>query len=337
MRERPTRCMFTDNMADLKVVILDTAYRAYEEERRVLRSINAEVTAQRGEDSEQVRGLLSDADELIVNLHPIDAGVIAGMSKCRVISRYGVGYDNVDTEAATEAGIWVTNVPDYATEDVSDHAIALLLACVRKVTLRDSRVRKGEWNLKDYQQSRRTAGKVMGILGLGKIGTATALKLTGFNFSRVIAHDPYIEPDAFAKAGAEAVSFDELVTGSDYISIHVPLNDETRGMIDAGALRKMKESAIIINTARGGVIDTDSLIEALKRRGPAYAGLDVHEQEPLPANSPLFMLDNVVLTDHCAWYTEESIVEVKTRAAENVASVLRGEVPKTPVNSIRHL
>jgi D-3-phosphoglycerate dehydrogenase / 2-oxoglutarate reductase len=322
-------------MSKFKVVILDTVYSAYEQEKRVLEDIGAEVIVIDKDSMEQRQAATMDADGLLVNLNSVDKSLIDGMKKCKVISRYGVGFDNVDVPAATEAGIWVTNVPDYATEDVSDHAIALLLACVRKISFRDSEIRKGEWNLKDRQQSRRTAGKVMGILGLGNIGSATARKLSGFGFDRIIACDPYIHADDFAKSDALDVDFETLLEQSDYISIHVPLNDETRHMIDDRALSLMKKSGILVNTARGGVIDTRSLIEALRRKSPAYAGIDVHEQEPLPADSPLYELHNVVLTDHCAWYTEESLIELKTKAAENVASVLKGEHPRSPVNVLK--
>ena len=321
-------------MGDFTIVILDTVYNAYEEEMGVLQQINADVVAMRDEHSEQAGEALANADGLIVNLNPIDAGIIDGMKKCKVISRYGVGFDNVDVDAATQAGILVTNVPDYATEDVSDHSVALLMACIRKVPMRDKRIRDGEWNLKERQQSHRTKGKVLGILGLGKIGTATALKLSGFHFARTIAYDPFIDADSFTRAGAESVDFEQLLSESDYLSIHVPLNEDTRHIIDANALGLMKAPGILINTSRGGVIDTDALIDALTEKRIAYAGLDVHESEPLQSNSPLFELDNVVLTDHCAWYTEESLIEVKTRAAENVATVLRGETPKTAVNRL---
>ena len=321
-------------MSTYKVAIVDTLYMSYGEEEEVLRKIDAEVVTTRGADIDQLRDLVRDADGLLANLNPVDAETIGVMEKCKVISRYGVGFDSVDVDAATKAGIWVTNVPDYATEDVSDHAVALLLTCIRKIPFRDARIRAGEWNLKNQQKSWRTAGKTLGILGLGHIGTATARKLSGFGFSRVLACDPYIDQSGFTKGGAQSVDFETLLAESDLISIHTPLNDETHHLIDARALSLMKKSAILINTARGGVIDTDAIVDALRNGELAYAGLDVHEDEPLLAGSPLYDLENVVLTDHCAWYTEESIVELKTRAAENVAAVLKGEHPRTPVNTL---
>ncbi len=321
-------------MGTIKVVILDTLYTGYDEETKVLADIGADVVTTRGGDLAELRELLSDADGLLANLNPVDADTIGVMKKCKVISRYGVGYDSVDVGAATDAGIWVTNVPGYATEDVSDHAVALLMACIRKIPFRDAGIRKGEWNLMDRQRSWRTAGKTLGILGLGHIGSATARKLSGFGFARVLAFDPYIDPIGFANSVAKSVDFETLLSESDLITIHTPLNDETHHLIDARALSLMKESAILINTARGGVIDTDAIVGSLRDGRLAYAGLDVHEQEPLPSDSPLYELDNVVLTDHCAWYTEESITELKTTAAENVAAVLRGEQPKTAVNTI---
>jgi D-3-phosphoglycerate dehydrogenase / 2-oxoglutarate reductase len=322
-------------MSTYKVAILDTLYMSYGEEEEVLARIDAEVVTTRGDDIDQVRALVRDADGLLANLNPVDAETIGAMGRCKVISRYGVGFDSVDVDAATEAGIWVTNVPDYATEDVSDHAVALLLTCVRKIPFRDAGIRKGGWNLKNEQKSWRTADKTLGILGLGHIGSATARKLSGFGFSRVLACDPYIDASGFAKSNAQSVDFETLLAESDLISIHTPLNEETRHLIDARALSLMKKSAILVNTSRGGVIDTKAIVDALKDGGLAYAGLDVHEDEPLLPGSALYDLDNVVLTDHCAWYTEESIVELKTRAAENVAAVLKGERPRTPVNVLK--
>lgn len=320
-------------MAELRVLIIDNVFSGYGPEEETLGRFGAEVVTSTGSE-ENFAELIASADGLIVNLAKIGADLIDRMGRCKVISRYGVGYDNVDIDAASKAGIWVANVPDYATEDVSDHAVALLLACIRKIAFRDARIREGSWNIMERQQSRRTKGKVMGILGFGNIGGATARKLSGFGFDRMLVCDPYINHGVIKGAGAEPVDLDRILEQSDYLSVHVPLNDETRHIINTDALAAMKKNAILINTARGGVVDTNAVIDALKSGEIQYAGLDVHEQEPLPAQSPLFDLDNVVLSDHCAWYTEDSLIELKSRAAENVVAVLSGKRPANPVNEV---
>ena len=320
-------------MAKYTVLIVDQIFSTYEEEKTTLGKIDAEVITSTGSE-ENFGELIAEADGVIVNLNSISADLIGTMKRCKAISRYGVGFDNVDIDAATKKGIWVMNVPDYAKEDVSDHAVALLMACIRKIAFRDAQVRKGSWNIMEQQRSWRTKGNVMGILGFGNIGAATAKKLSGFGFAKMLVCDPYIDQEEISKTGAEPVDLDTILAQSDYLSIHVPLNDETQHMICAETLKKMKSNAMLVNTARGGVIDTEALVDALTSGEIAYAGLDVHENEPLEKDSALFGLDNVVLSDHCAWYTEDSLIELKTRAAQNVATVLIGNQPETPVNKV---
>ena len=320
-------------MENFKVLIVDKVFSSYEEEKNTLGEFGAEVLTSTGSES-NFSELITDVDGVIVNLNKIGGDLISRMGRCKVISRYGVGYDNVDIAAATDAGIWVANVPDYATEDVSDHAVALIMACIRRIAYRDSEIRKGSWNIMERQRSWRTKGKVMGILGFGNIGSATAKKLSGFGFERMLVCDPYIDKEIIRNTGAQPVDFAVILEQSDYLSLHVPLNDETHHMICAETLKAMKKSAILVNTARGGVIDTGALIDALKSGEIEYAGLDVHEQEPLAAESPLFDIENLILSDHCGWYTEDSLIELKTRAAENVVAVLSGKRPSTPVNEV---
>lgn len=321
-------------IAAMKVLIIDDKFSAYEEERGQFKDLDVDVVHCSGLDALEVEPLVADVDAVIVNLFPVRASLIKKMERCRIIARYGVGFDSVDVAAATEKGIWVANVPDYATEDVSDHAMALLLSCIRKVPLHDAGIRRGEWNLHKVQKSNRTKGKVLGIIGFGAIGSAVFRKSRGFEFDRVLAHDPYIDRSRLAAAGAVPAEFRELLRESDYVTLHVPLNDETRHMIDEKALSDMKPSSILINTSRGGVVDTAAMVRSLHSASIAYAGLDVFEEEPLPAGSPLFDLENVILTSHCGWYTEESVVEMKTKVGRNVAEVLAGRQPVYPVNKI---
>jgi D-3-phosphoglycerate dehydrogenase len=319
-------------MAEFKVVVTDDRYGNYDEENAVLKEIGVAVEVHDLGDEAETTRVLKDADGILLNLHRLPASVIGELERCRVISRYGVGYDNVSVEAATAKGIWVARVPDYCLEDVSDQAMALLLGCVRKVAYKDRRIREGAWNLHREQPSYRIAGKTLGLLGYGAIARTLHRKLSGFALGRVLVFDPYLDPKKIGENGAEAVNLRTLLKSSDYISIHAPLSDETRGMIGSRELSLMKKGAILVNTSRGPLVQENALAEALAEGRIAAAGLDVFETEPLPQDSPLRSLDNVILSDHAGWYSEESVSELKTKAAENVLAVLKGGRPVYPVN-----
>jgi D-3-phosphoglycerate dehydrogenase len=269
---------------------------------------------------------------VITRLAPVTAEAIAQMKRCRVIARYGVGVDNVDVAAATARGIPVANVRDYCNEDVSDHALALLMACVRKISLRDRQVRAGRWDIGSADPVYRVAGKVLGLLGYGAIARTLHRKVSGFALAEVLAFDPFVGAEQMAKTGATKVTLEELLERSDFISVHAPLTDQTRHIIGAAELAKMKSTAILVNTSRGPLIDPDALYEALTTGQINSAGLDVHEPEPPEANSRFFGLDNIVLTDHTGWYSEESQLTLQQTAARNVARVLAGERPVFCVN-----
>ena len=318
-----------------RVIVTDDRYGVYREEEEVLRPLGAELVVMNLENEEEARAALKEADGILVNLFTLSAPVIMSLKKCRVISRYGVGYDNVDVRAATRAGIWVARVPDYAFEDVSDHAAALLLACERKLTHRDRRLRGGGWNLGEEQPSHRVRGKTLGFVGFGGIARVLHRKLSGFGLAGVLVYDPFLDPEQIRQAGADPVELGRLLAESDYISIHAPLSEETRGLIGKEELALMKSSAILINTARGPLVDEAALTEALREGRLHYAGLDVFQNEPLPADSPLLQLDNVILSDHAGWYSVESMAELKTKAARNIAAVLEGGEPVYPVNKLK--
>ncbi len=319
-------------MATYRVLVTDDRYGSYEEEKSVLKEIGAAVEVHNlGDESETAR-VLQDADAILVNLHPLPGSVIRQLGTCRVISRYGVGYDNVDVDAATAAGIWVARVPDYCLEDVSDQALALLLGCVRKVAFKDRRIREGGWDLHKEQPSHRIAGRALGLIGYGSIARTLHRKVSGLGLARVLAFDPYVERKEIEDAGAEAVSLKALLKAADFISVHAPLNKETRGMIGSRELAQMKRGSILINTSRGPLLDEKAVADALAAGRIAAAGLDVFETEPLPADSPLRRLDNIILSDHAGWYSEESVAELKTKAAQNVLEVLKGGPPLYPVN-----
>lgn len=321
-------------MSKFTVVVTDDRFGAYREERKVLGEIGAELEVMNLSTEQEAIAALSHADGILLNLFPLTAGIITSLVRCKVISRYGVGYDNVDVETATRKGIWVCRVPDYCHEEVSDQTLALLFGCVRKVAYKDRKIREGKWNLHKDLPTFRLAGKVLGIVGFGGVGNSLNRKAASLGFSEILVYDPLVDPSLIEKAGARPVPLALLLERSDYISLHVPLNADTSGMIGEREIAGMKQTAILVNTSRGPVIDQDALCAALREGRIGGAGLDVFKKEPIPADSPLLTLDTVVLSDHAGWYSEESVIELKTKAARNVAAVLSGGKPPYPVNSL---
>ncbi len=313
-----------------RVVITDFCFPTLDPERGELQEINADMIVEQciGKTADEVIAVTKDADALIVNQAKIPGEVIEHLEKCRVIARYGVGFDNVDTEAATERGIMVANVPDYCVDEVSSHAIALLMACSRRVTQLSRSVKAGEWEHLAGGAIYGLMGQILGIVGLSMIGGAAAKKGLGLGL-KVQAYDPYItETDLDVKF----VDLDALLRTSDFISIHAPLTDQTRHMFGESAFRKMKKTAFLINTARGPIVDEGALYEALKTGEIAGAGVDVMEQEPPSLDNPLLKLDNFIVTPHTAWYSEDSQRLLQQEAARAVAAVLKGGKPRSLVN-----
>lgn len=321
-------------MCAFKIVVTDDLFGSYAEEQEELSSIAGGLSVYKCATGREVAEVVADADAVLVNQLEISKELIELMPRCRVISRYGVGVDNVDVAAATAAGMYVASVPDYGTEEVADHAFALLLACIRGVSYKDHAVRQGQWNLIGSYPVHRTSGRVLGVVGFGRIGRAFARRAGGWGFSRLLVHDPYVDPRDIEASGAEPVDLDTLLTAANYVSLHVPLTEETHHLINAQRLAGMARAAIVINTSRGPVIDEAALEEALRDDRLAAAGLDVYEQEPLPQDSGLRSLPNVVLTDHAAYYSVEALSELKRKAAVNVRRVLQGEPPTYAVNRL---
>ena len=317
-----------------KVAVTDDRYGSYTEEENVFREIDAELIILDPGNKAEFEKVIQEVDALLVNLHPMDIGKIENLQKCKVISRYGVGYDNVDVEAATQKGIWVARVPDYSIEDVSDQALALMLGCIRKVAYKDRLIRTGKWNLHDDQPCHRMKDGVLGLIGYGAIARRFHEKTGGFGFSRVLVYDPFVKEEDIRKSGAVPADLSRVLSESDYVSVHVPLNESTRKMVGEKQLSIMKKGSILINTSRGGVLDEQAVADALLTGKITGAGLDVFEVEPLPPGSPLRKLDNVILSDHTGWYSEESKEELKTKAALNIVAVLKGGKPVYPVNEI---
>jgi D-3-phosphoglycerate dehydrogenase len=313
------------------VVITDCDHPDTDPEHAVLGEAGVELRVAQCRTAEDVIEAAGDADAVIVQYAPVDEAVLRALPQLRAVIRYGVGVDTIDVDAATARGVWVVNVPDYGTEDVSDHAIALLLCLLRGVVPLDRAVRAGRWDETAAGPLRRLSERTIGVLGCGRIGAAFARKARGLGL-RVQAHDPAGLPEELASAGVEGVGLEALLESSDAVSLHLPLTAETHHVIDADALARMRDGAYVINTSRGGLVDGDALLDALERGVLAGAALDVLESEPPEPGDALVGHERVIVTPHAAWYSEESSTTLKTEVAREAVRVLRGERPRCPVN-----
>ena len=316
-------------MSKFKVVLTDNIFPDLIMEREMLAKIDAELIEVT--ESSNVGPECEDADAVIDTYEQIPAGMIEKMSKCKIIIRNGIGVNTIDVDAATKKGIMVANVPTYCLDEVATHAITLLLASARKITRLNNSVKSGVWDVKVGTPVYSLQGKTLGLVGFGKIPRLVKEKSVPFGLN-VITYDPYVSAEAAAEAGAKKVEIDELIEQSDFISIHCPLTPETRGMFNADAFGRMKKTAYIINTARGPVINEEDLIEALKAGEIAGAGLDVLMSDKVDKSNPLLAMDNVIITPHAAWYSEESIVTRRRQTVESVISVLEGGEPLSLIN-----
>jgi D-3-phosphoglycerate dehydrogenase len=312
------------------VAVADSVFPNLDAARHVLSAIGADLQLAPQATPDQILKIASGADALLVTYAKITAEMIGQMSRCRIISRFGIGVDNVDLAAATARRIVVTKVPDYCIDEVSDHALALLLAAARKITLANAQVHAGRWEMPAVVPIHRLRGGVLGLAGFGRIPRLVAPKAKAFGLT-VIAHDPFVPDETFAREGVERVDFPQLLGRSDFVSIHTPLIPETRGLFGADAFRRMKPTAYLINTARGAIVDEHALAAALDAGRLAGAALDVMPQEP-PVGSPLVGRADVIITPHTSFYSEESLVELQRKAAEEVVAVLTGKTPRNPVN-----
>lgn len=318
-------------MSKYKVVIPEVWGYPTEIEDEVLRKIDSQVVVIPCETEEEIIKASEDADALLIGKAKITRPIMAAMKKCRVVVRYGIGLDTLDIKAATDHGIYIANVPDFCIDEVSDTAMGLILATTRKIAMMSNRVKEGNWDRGSVKPIYRLRGSVLGIIAFGNIGQKVALKAYPFGF-KIIVHDPYLSSDAVGDYPIELVDLETLLRESDVVSIHSPLNQETRHLISEAELRMMKDSAFLINTARGPIVDEKALYRALKEGWIAGAGLDVLEVEPPEEGNPLLGLDNLVITPHYASYTEESSREVRVKAAENIVATLREGYPTYPVN-----
>jgi len=296
-----------------KVVITDWGFPSLDIEKSVFAKINVELTHHQCKTEDEVAKVVSDADVVMVQWAPVREKAIAAMKRCKGIVRYGIGLDNIDLSFAKQKGIAVRNVPDYCLPEVADHTMALLLSLQRQVVQVDKLVRQGVWKITPPLVLPPLRHSVLGLVGFGRIAQLVAKRARAFDIT-VVASDPFIPTDVFDKAGVTKSKVDELLKTSDIISLHCPLTDETKHVINRETLEVMKRHALLVNTSRGGLIDTKALIEALKNDTIAGAALDVFEQEPLPRDNELYNLRNVVMTSHNAWYSSASVGELQRRA-----------------------
>lgn len=315
-----------------KVAITDSPFPDNKPFYDVLAQLGAvEVCMSHDVDEKTLIEVCKDADGIIVTYAEMTEKVIGSLEKCRIIARTGVGMNNINIPAATKKGIFLTNVVTPQVPDVANHAVALMLACAKKIVKLNNQVKKGIWDFASAVPVYRLNGRVLGLVGFGNIAREVAKRAKAFEM-QVIAFDPYLPGEVFKDAGVTRVDFGELLTKSDFISIHVPLTESTRHMFGPEEFRAMKSSCFIINTARGPIIDEAALVEAIEKKQIAGAGLDVLATEFPGPDHPLFKFDDVVITPHSAYYSEECNLDLQRSAAGEVVRVLQGQRPVSLVN-----
>jgi D-3-phosphoglycerate dehydrogenase len=317
-----------------KIVITDIEGETISIELEEAKKIDAEVV--RGNcnpesPEDEVINLVQDADAVLVGYANITSRVIKALKHCKVIVCYSVGYNNIDVKAATEAGIYVVNLPTYCMEEVSTHIVAMILTLVRKLFLYDKDMRSGHWDYLRQAPVFALNESNLGVVGFGNIARLVVKKMLAFGV-KPLAYDPFINEEVFWEYGAQRVEFEELVKRSDIISLNVPLTPDTRNLFGEEQFKKMKNTAFIVNTARGGIIDEHALYKALKEGWIAGAALDVMNPEPPESDNPLFELDNIIFSPHAAFYSETSLHKLHLFAIQEAVRALQGEVPKNVVN-----
>jgi D-3-phosphoglycerate dehydrogenase len=314
-----------------KVVLSDYEWPDLSIENDLFTPLGIDFLAGHCEQETDVINLAQDADAVIAEYAPLTQAVIQTLKNCKIISMNAAGYNNVDVEAATDAGIMVVNCPDYCFEEVADHTMALLLACARGVVKFDRRLKDRIWDFKSAGQLFRLRDSVLGLVGFGRVAQAVAKRAQCFGV-KVLATDPFVPQEAFDRLQVTRIPLEALLPQVDYLSLHTPLNSETRHLISASELSRMKHTAFLINMSRGEVVDEDALLQALTTGEIRGAALDVLTDEPPEFKHPLLGLDNIILTPHAAFYSQESMDEVRTRSAEQVVSVYQNQVPENVVN-----
>jgi len=317
-------------MAKAKVVLTDYVWESLDVEKKLLDGL-AELVPLKTKTPDEFIAEAADCDALLnTYAGPITAAVMGRMPKCRIIARYGIGVDTIDLDAATQAGIIVTNNPTYCIDEVAEHTMALVLACARKVALYDRLVRAGRWEVPPGKPMFRVSGRTLGLVGFGNIARAVAVRAHAFGM-RVLFADPFVREGQFQAPGTK-VELAQLLNEADFVSLHPPLTKETRKMMNDDTLSRMKRSAFLVNCSRGPVVDTDALVRALDAKALAGCALDTTDPEPLPDPHPLRGRDSVIVTPHVAWYSEQALVGLQAGAPSEVRRVLTGEWPLNVVN-----
>ncbi len=317
-----------------RVVVTDYTFPSLEIEESILKSHGHELTGFQAKSVESLIPAVADADAVITQFAPVTAEVIAAMPKARVIVRYGIGVDNVDLVAARSAGIPVCNVPDYCIDEVADHTLAFILSVTRQVVPNTMHIRDGKWGLATpLDQLRTLRDQTVGIVGFGRIGREVASRLKSFK-ARCLVFDPVVPPEAIQAAGCEAVTLEELLPAADIVTLHCPSTAQTRKLLAAGSIARMKPGAIVVNLARGDLVDTAALIAALESGHISAAALDVCDPEPIPADSPLRKMPQVVCASHIASASPKAVRTLRETAAAIAAAALRGEKLPNVVNGV---
>ena len=313
-----------------KVVITDYVWESLDVEKKTLEGL-ADLVALKTKKPEEFLPQAADCDALLnTYAGPITAEVMAKMPKCRIIARYGIGVDTIDLEAATRAGIIVTNNPTYCIEEVAEHTMALLLACARKIAFYDRLVRSGRWEVPPGKPIFRLVGRTLGLVGFGNIAREVAVRAAAFGM-RVLYADPFVKEGQFSSPGKKT-ELDSLLREADFVSLHPPLTPDTRKMMNDRAFSLMKPSAFLVNCSRGPVVDTEALVRALDAKKIAGCALDTTDPEPLPDPHPLRGRENVIVAPHVAWYSEQAMAGLQAGAPGEVRRVLSGEWPLNVVN-----
>ena len=314
------------------IAIADSPFPSLDPAKKELQRLDPEYRMAKSPAADDIVAVARDADAILVTYAKLPGALLRQLNRCKAIGRFGLGVDNIDLPAAKELGIAVNYVPDYCLREVSDQTMALLLALARKVPLANKLVQSGRWELAPLVPLRRIEGRVLGLVGFGNIPRRVAPKAKAFGL-HVLTYDPYVDSAAAAAAGVECVSFDDLLARSDFVSLHAPLQPATRGMMNAKTFAKMKKGAVLINTARGPVIDEAALVAALDSGQLGGAALDVAATEPPPQDWPLLHRDNVIVTPHTAYYSVEALEELQSKCASDLARVLSGEKAVYPISA----
>ncbi len=316
------------------ILLTDHIFDDLDIEREITSAAGVDLVERDVETPEAVSEAIAetDPDALAIGYARIPRSVLESADGLEAVGRYGIGVDTVDVPAATETGTVVVNVPSYSVDEVSTHALALLFACARSITAYDREIKDGGWDWQIGAPIARLSESTLGLVGFGKIPRRVAEKADGFGFD-VLAQDPYVDAEEMSEWGVEKVTLEELLERSDFVSVHTPLTEETRGMLGETAFERMKESAILVNTARGPIVDVKALYAALETGELAGAGLDVLPEEP-PDNQPIVDREDVIVSPHAAWYSEASIVELRETLFSDLVGILNGEEPKNPVNPV---